>query len=144
MLYVPPDTVSVAGADAVFHLIAARALFCASVFETGRLSIPGCIGIDAGQLTGKGERVQNQSTQHAPWLGAGLSAVPEIALTACSRSSSAWVCASWGRPIISSSNLASRFTTSRDSLGISGWASPCVRIDCGFSLAAKNVFDGDR
>ena len=68
-------------ADAVFHLIAARALFCASVFETGRLSIPGCIGIDAGQLTGKGERVQNQSTQHAPWLGAGLSAVPEIALT---------------------------------------------------------------
>jgi hypothetical protein len=83
VLYVPPVTVSVAGGDAEFHLVAARALFCVAIFETGRLSLDGCAGLDAGQLagTGKGQRLQNQLTQHAAWLGAGLSAVPQIALT---------------------------------------------------------------
>ena len=83
VLYVPPVTVSVAGGDAVFHLVAARALLCVSVFDVGRLSLDGCAGLDAGQLagTGTGQRVQNALTQHAAWLGAGLSAVPEIALT---------------------------------------------------------------
>jgi len=80
-LYVPPVTVSVAGGEAVFHLLAARTLFCVSVFEAGRLSLNGCAGLDAGQLAGTGQGVQNGSTRHAVWLGAGLSSVPEIALT---------------------------------------------------------------
>jgi hypothetical protein len=84
MLYVPPIRVSsVAGADAVFHLLEARALLCASLLQTGRVSWNACAGVDAGQLvgTGEGERVQNAQTQHAAWFGAGLSALPEIALT---------------------------------------------------------------
>jgi hypothetical protein len=80
-LYVPPVSVSVEGGDAVFHLLAARAAICASAVELGRLSLVGCAGVDAGQLAATGEHVQNPLTQHAVWLGAGLSAAPELAVT---------------------------------------------------------------
>jgi hypothetical protein len=81
LLYVPPVTVQSAGAEAAFHLIAGRALFCVAIFETRPMSWNACAVFDAGQLTGTGKNVLNGVTQHAAWLAGGVSILPELLLT---------------------------------------------------------------
>ena len=68
-------------ADVRFRLLAARLDFCPTRLRSGRSASTACFEAEAGQLHGSAEHVAKPRDQNMPWLGLGLVARAEVALS---------------------------------------------------------------